>query len=190
MSDIKDDDWKTAYDDLYALHDRALDKIVALEASRDHWKSRAKHERDNRREATKSKRVTHAVLSGLREELIESSLRDERRIADLETELADRDADVVRYREMYNQKWVAEIALRVQLDLLRAALVHAAVPLEVLNADNFGGATWMSDELRADITSAVSWIRTAISGATPNTRPAPTPAEGEDLGKGVPPTQK
>lgn len=62
---------------------------------------------------------------------------------------------------------------------LRRALVQAAMPLEVLNADNFMGAKWMTDELRALIADSVLLIREVI--AEKPIAPAPIPDEAVEV---------
>lgn len=45
---------------------------------------------------------------------------------------------------------------------LRIALVAAAIPLEVLNADNYVGAQWMAPELRESVAASVDAIRIVL----------------------------
>ena len=51
--------------------------------------------------------------------------------------------------------------LEGRLVALERALVLAAIPLEVLNADNYMGAHWMAPGVAKSVTAAVAAIRRA-----------------------------
>lgn len=52
-----------------------------------------------------------------------------------------------------------------RISTLKAALVEAAIPLEVLNMDNYVGAAWMAPDLIREIAQAVISVRNALMEA-------------------------